>query len=206
MLNEEFKDVIINDSNLSVSNFGRVFKNGEELRQNENFDGYSVVYTGSNRSVGVHRLVAMAFIPNDNPEVKTEVNHKDFNRKNNYVDNLEWLSHSENVRYSHIHGRYKPLFGKDNPNYGNRKLSKFYKENPHIAIEKQSRKGTKNGMAKPIDVYKDGQLIKRFEYIGECCEFLHKNYGFSDNAESVRCGIRRSIKHNRPYKGFTFKK
>ncbi len=200
------KEIHINGVDIQVTSNGKVYKKGKELKQNENFDGYLVVYTGNNRSVGVHRLVALAFIHNDNPEVKTEVNHKDFNRKNNNVHNLEWLSHADNIKYSHKHGRHKPLYGKNNSNYGNKKLSKFYKENPHIAIEKQSRKGTNNGMAKPIELYKDGQFIKQFDYIGDCCEFLHKNFGFSDNAESVRCGIRRSIKYKRPYKGFTFRK
>src|SRR5690606_2584389 len=115
-------------------------------------------------------------------------------------------SHSENVRYSHKNGRYQRKFGKDNPNYGNRKLSKIYSENPELSIEKQSRKGKINGSAKEIMLYKDDVFIRKFDYIGECCEYLHKNHGFSGDPEVVRCGIRRSIKYNRPYKGFTFVK
>jgi len=203
---EEFSNIHINDFDFTVSSKGKIYKNGIELKQNENSDGYLVVYVGNNRSMGVHRLVAMAFIPNDDKETKTEVNHKDFNRKNNNVENLEWISHSDNVKYSWKNGRYKPLIGKDNPNYGNRKLSKFYKENPYIALKNQSRKGSQNGKAKQIELYKDGELIRKFDYIGECCEYLYNNFGFSSNAETVRCGIRRSIKHNSPYKGFTFKK
>jgi len=42
----------------------------------------------------VHRLVAMAFIPNTNNG--NEVNHKDGNKENNTKDNLEWMSHSSN--------------------------------------------------------------------------------------------------------------
>lgn len=201
---EEFKYITVNDNELCVSNLGKVYKNGIELKQNENFDGYLVVYVGNNRSIGVHRLVAMAFIPNEYPDNKNEVNHIDFDRKNNEVSNLEWMSHTENIKYSHENGRYQPRFGKDNPNYGNKKLSKFYGDNPQIALVKQSRKGSKNGKATPIELYKDGEFIRKFDYIGDCCEFLCENYGFSDNPETVRCGIRRSIKHNHPYKGFTF--
>ena len=44
----------------------------------------------------VHRLVALTFIPN--PQGLATVNHKDENKKNNCVDNLEWMSAAENIR------------------------------------------------------------------------------------------------------------
>lgn len=46
----------------------------------------------------VHRLVADAFLPK--PENKDVINHKDFNRANNSVENLEWLTYQENSHYS----------------------------------------------------------------------------------------------------------
>ena len=45
----------------------------------------------------IHRLVAIAFIPN--PQSLETVNHKDENKKNNRADNLEWMSRGDNVRY-----------------------------------------------------------------------------------------------------------
>jgi len=50
------------------------------------------------KSFLVHRLVAKTFIPN--PYNKPEVNHKNYDTKKNYCDNLEWMTHKENVEYS----------------------------------------------------------------------------------------------------------
>ena len=54
----------------------------------------------------VHRLVAQLFIPN-NDTSKIEVNHKDSNRANNSVDNLEWVTKSENIQHSYTYGSKK---------------------------------------------------------------------------------------------------
>lgn len=71
-----------------------------------NEDGYPAVTAcgfrsnGSTyyRSIQVHILVAIAFIPN--PNGKKEVNHLDFDRKNPAASNLEWVTHAENIAYS----------------------------------------------------------------------------------------------------------
>ena len=57
----------------------------------------------------VHRLVALAFIPN--PEKKMEINHIDGCKDNNSVNNLEWSTHKENVQHASKNGLLKPAVG-----------------------------------------------------------------------------------------------
>lgn len=62
----------------------------------------------------VHRLVAMAFIPN--PMGLKDVNHKNGIKSDNRVENLEWCTRQYNVRHAYNTGLNKPLTGFDNPN------------------------------------------------------------------------------------------
>lgn len=57
---------------------------------------------GRKRYIGVHQLVALAFIPN--PDNKPTVNHKDGNKGNNYLSNLEWATHKEQTAHADING------------------------------------------------------------------------------------------------------
>ena len=51
----------------------------------------------------VHRLVAKAFIQNPEPNIKLQVNHKNMDRSNCCVNNLEWVTCSENILHSYKH-------------------------------------------------------------------------------------------------------
>ena len=65
--------------------------------------GVSLHKFGKQRTVAVHRMVAEAFIPNS--ENKPQVNHKDENKWNNTVTNLEWCDCSYNVNYGSANRR-----------------------------------------------------------------------------------------------------
>lgn len=65
-------------------------------------NGYQLITLYKRKTYSVHRLVAEAFV--ENPENKPEVNHKDSDRANNEANNLEWVTKSENIQHSYVHG------------------------------------------------------------------------------------------------------
>jgi hypothetical protein len=97
-----------------ISNFGNLktmnWKNSkmEKIMKPASTRGYlhTLIKKGDKYKKAIlHRLVAEAFIPN--PENKTQINHKDFNRGNNRVENLEWVTPRENFDYSQKAGHCK---------------------------------------------------------------------------------------------------
>lgn len=104
-----WKSVVGYEGLYEVSNQGNVrslHKETKELSIANSKRGYRVVslYKDGNATMkNVHQLVAKAFIPN--PENKPCINHKDFNRLNNYVENLEWCTYAENNLHSIEEGK-----------------------------------------------------------------------------------------------------
>lgn len=109
------KQIIINNisTNYYITKNGKCFNNktGEYLKgQINSKTGYRTFNLSlpnkQQKRIAAHRLVASAFIPNDDKS-KTQINHKDGNKLNNCVDNLEWCTSSENQihatrTYNHV--------------------------------------------------------------------------------------------------------
>ena len=101
-----------------VSNKGRILsierraRNGMKIklrikkisRSGQGYGAVNLYLDGVGNYHLVHRLVGMAFIPN--PENKPCINHKDGNPQNNHVDNLEWVTYSENTLHAYRIGLF----------------------------------------------------------------------------------------------------
>jgi hypothetical protein len=139
----------------------------QQLRKDKYFNVH-LLKEGIEKIFFVHRLVALAFLPN--PNQLPDINHKDENPSNNYVDNLEWCTVKHNMNYGTAIERRKASFVRNNS---------FKKANA-TKVKNGSR-----GAETPIEaVSKDGMTIINYPsiseaarvtgiskgHIGECCK------------------------------------
>lgn len=126
MIKEIWRPIKGYENLYEISNHGRIkgvdryvkgrygnlrFQKGHIRKATYNNRGYQAIplcKDGKYKTFLVHRLVAETFIPN--PDNLPEVNHKDENKENNYVDNLEWCTRKYNMNYGitqyRIHNKY----------------------------------------------------------------------------------------------------
>ena len=81
--------------------YSRKFRKLKKMKQSRDSNGYKNINlwnNGKGKTYNVHRLVAETYIPN--PDNLPEVNHKDEDKTNNNVANLEWSTHADNVQHS----------------------------------------------------------------------------------------------------------
>ena len=181
MKKEVFRDVLGYEGLYQVSNYGRV-KSLERknifycglrkkhlerptkekiLNYNKSNRGYLQVCLtkdGKSKTYTVHRLVAKAFLPN--LKNKKQVNHIDGNKENNNIDNLEWVTSSENNKHAFITGLNKP--------HNMRKVNQYDLQGNFI---KQWNSIT--------DFLKENNLNLKNSNITTCCKGKRKNaYGF----------------------------
>lgn len=168
---EIWKQIIGYEEFYEISNLGNVRSVERTIKQTNNnitydrilrkqiikqqyCNGYSTVSLckdGKPKRFGVHRLVAEAFI--ENPNNLPQVNHKDENRSNNCVDNLEWCDCQYNNSYGHRTEAIK------------KRVGKYTKENILICVYDSI-----------TDAEKDGYIGSN---ISNCCNGnrkFHKNF------------------------------
>jgi hypothetical protein len=91
-----------------LQNGSKRFMKGREIYIKKDSYGYEIAtlhVNGKKFYKKVHRLVGIAFI--DNKDMLECINHKNFDRADNRVENLEWISRADNMRYSYYSGRYE---------------------------------------------------------------------------------------------------
>jgi len=109
---EIWKTIADSNGEYQISNQGNVksFKFGKERIRKIGLTsrGYPFVMLsikGQKKKIRtIHSLVAMAFV--ENPNNKAQVNHKDGNKLNNHFDNLEWVTHQENIQHAYDTGLF----------------------------------------------------------------------------------------------------
>lgn len=145
-MKEIWKPISFTNGAYSVSSFGNVRRDvsgmntyiGKILKNQYHSTGYhcvSICLQGVNKTYLVHKLLATEFL--GKPKDGFEVNHKDGNKSNNYLGNLEYVTRGQNIR----HAVKNKLFGDRNgENNSNSKLtveevleirSKYIKGNTH---------------------------------------------------------------------------
>lgn len=114
--NEIWKDVVGYEKLYQVSNLGRVKNANDKILKggylNKRYLAVGLTKNGLLKTMTIHRLVAIAFIPN--PENKLQVNHKDGVKKNNNANNLEWNTHSENTFHAYKNNLMSARKGQSN--------------------------------------------------------------------------------------------
>ena len=143
---ERWKDVDGYDGMYQVSDLGRVrskkYGRWKVIKQTKDKCGYLRIKLWKNRkekTVNIHRLVANAFIPNDNI-LNNEINHINEDKTDNKVSNLEWCDRQYNMNYNDFYGKRIANYNEPKRN----KLKDLY--DPNLTYEQNIDNFKANGV------------------------------------------------------------
>ena len=224
MADEIWKEVTLMGKIIMVSSYGRIkgFK-GRLVKLYKSSNGYLVFKYWNGKHVEnklVHRLVAEAFIPN--PDNKTELDHIDTDRTNNRIDNLRWVTRSENcLNPITVERKSRLMKGRvmsdetrrkmSNSRIGNKNslgykwteeqksklVGRKYKPIDYTEEVRRKISNARKSMAKPISQFtSEGVFIAHFSSSREAAEFLNicrRNIDYCISGKQKTC------------KGFIFK-
>ena len=196
-MQEEWKDIIVEENGVmydytnlyKISNTGKIKsycknKNGTLLKIQTQKNGYQIINLYKNNEMKrfyIHRLVAKIFIPN--PENLPEVNHKDEDKTNNSIDNLEWCDRKYNMNYgARGEKASKKLKGRAGTFTGHKHTDESRK-----AMSISFKQRDKHPRERKVVCIETGQVFDRIEYakewcggnshIGQCCTGKFKSAG-----------------------------
>lgn len=180
---EIWKDVVGHEGRYQVSNFGNVKSIGTLHSQGGRIlkpvvkEGYFYVclYGNNTKKIySIHRLVAMAFIPN--PNNKPCVDHIDGDRSNNRSENLRWVTYKENANNPISLSRNR-VRGTKGYMYG-----KKHSEDSRIKIIAHLNKSRELQKKKVLQYTKDGKFIKVWGSISDAARFYNVSVGSIRNS------------------------
>ena len=165
---------VFSKDRMCVDSLGRKrFRKGQKINPDIAPNGYyrvTLAKNGRKRQVYLHRLLAEHFIPN--PLNLPQVNHKDGNKLNCKLENLEWVTVQENVIHAYKNGLTNHVKGVNHPNYG--KCGKSSKRAKRIIATNVITKETKIYGAM-IETKEDGFLPSE---VSRCCNHGGTHHGF----------------------------
>ena len=192
---DQFGRVFSVERVISVDDNGRKYEkpvSGKQMKQclkNNGYKSVSLTKGGATKAFYVHRLVAEAFIPN--PDNLPMVNHKDEDKTNNFLENLEWCTAQYNNTYGNKAKRQaNKIRGISHSNEHKKKITssllKYYETHDSASIGRISEKrkgvvGVRNGESVQFQSVKDAAIAvngSRANITRSCNSKTRKAYGY----------------------------
>lgn len=166
------------DSPYYVTSDGRVYRDGRQLKMelNRGYQRVTLSYNGLLERIFVHRLVAELYIPN--PENKPFVNHINHIRNDNRVENLEWVTHSENMLHcvGHNRGTHKMATEASVVKNDERMIEKYKEILGDLFISTEKRYFEKIGRTRRFVIFKCCMCGEETEARSDSTTILDKNF------------------------------